>query len=93
MMTLQTPLDAVMSWIESNTGAPTKPEFMLTKCPDGLPRGLRTPADCFQNGRRAAREGKDQDAIDWLLVAVSHDEGAQNVLRGGRDEVVRRLRG
>jgi len=93
VMTLQTPLDSVMLWIETNTGSPTKPEFMLTMCPDKLPRGLRTPADLFQNARKAAREGKNQDALDWLLVAVSHDEGAQNVLRENSGEVLRRLVG
>jgi hypothetical protein len=85
-------LDLVMGWIETNTGPPTNLADMIKICPDHKPRGTRPPCVLFQEAKASAKASHDDDAMEWLLIAESHDEGAKGVLRNNRTEVLRRLR-
>lgn len=73
-------LHDVINWCSTDTGAP-RGEHMAIIMPDGMPRGTRNPATLTAEARQAKARGDCNTAVQWLIHAVEHDEGAKNVLR------------
>ena len=78
------PLEDVVAWCTNTTGAPSQAAHMAITMPDGNLRGLRPPSTLAAEARTAKAAGKCDQAVEWMIHCVEHDEGAKNVLRADR---------
>src|SRR6266571_5162366 len=79
-------------WGEHETASPAQAPEMLKLDPHGRPRGTRSAATLFAEARNAARAGRDDEAIAWLLLCQSHNAGAQTEIRADRAAVLSYLK-
>lgn len=78
------PLEDVVNWCTNETNMPAQTTVMAKLDPDGNPRGTRSAAELTAEARKAKAAGNCDKAVEWLALCVSHDAGAENVIRADK---------
>jgi hypothetical protein len=75
-------------WCETQTSAPAQALVMGQKMPDGNLRGTRSAAVLIAEAKKAARAGRDDEALAWARACQAHNPHAQQTIDADRGAVL-----
>jgi hypothetical protein len=83
---------SAVQWCAANNNSPADAMAKLATMPNGKIRENASAAALIKLARQKAKEGRDNEAIQWAELCQWHNEAEQNAIERDRDAVLRYLR-
>ncbi|MCJ2103821.1 hypothetical protein MKK70_00180 [Methylobacterium sp. E-041] len=77
-----------LNFCKNDKDPPASLKAVAAKGPDGEMRGMASAADLYQRAVGAAKAGKDEIAIDWIVLCQWHNPPVQAEIRLNKEQVL-----
>ncbi|UIN38464.1 hypothetical protein [Methylobacterium oryzae] len=77
-----------LSFCKNDKDPPASLKAIAAKGPDGEMRGMASAADLYQRAVGAAKAGKDEIAISWIVLCQWHNPSVQADIKLNREQIL-----